>query len=136
MAILLILITLGLFYSWPHWHDETGADWNDPMMLGILLISLIWTLFLHIRPAWTSYPLHPGHYVAWELICWVFILGGVLALLLGSTILDAVGASEQVNNCWAYSVPAYEQDAWRCEPRVMLLQKLQIASSALSLVIA
>jgi len=134
LTMLLLCITLGLFYRWAPWREMEYSDWSDALMLGVLLISLIWTLIITLRPAWTYLPLHPGHYVAWELISWLFIFGSVLSALLGSELLDMLDIDEQINDC--SGLENHYSDSWRCKPRIMSLQKLQIAANSFALVIA
>lgn len=133
ISIILLLTTIALFYTWPTHHLHAGDDWTDFTLLGLILLSLTWTLFILLRPVKTTKPLHPGHTVAYELLLWLFLLAGTLAVICGGTVLDAAGTSEQVNNCWIREVEEYERDAWRCEPRVMVLQKMQISGISFGL---
>jgi len=126
LTIPLLCITIGLFFRWAPWHELRYSDWSDALMLGVLLISLTWSLVIILRPAWTSRQLHPGYFVAWELISWLFVFGSVLSALLGSELLDMLDVDEQINNCSGWEND--DSDPWRCEPRIMSLQKLQIAA--------
>lgn len=131
IAILLICTTLGLYYKYaPSSESSNNADWNDPLVLGTLIISLLWTLFQSLGP--TPPPLHPGHYVAWELICWLFITGCTVSALMLSSLMHYVNLDDESDDCSSRS----GSRGWRCEPRIIALQNLQLAAYILALVIA
>lgn len=133
IAILLVCTTLGLYYNYaPSTETSDSADWNDPLVLSTLLISLLWTLIISFRPASNPIPLHPGHLVAWELICWIFLAGCTASALTLSSLLDYVRIDEESDDCSG----EYGSRGWRCESRIVALQKLQIAAYSLALVIA
>lgn len=95
LAIFLLCITTGLYYTWSKRSKSYyNEDWQDPMVIGVLIISLVWTGFVCLRPAWKNSLLHPGHYVAWELISWLFILGCLMPAFVLSSILFGYGGGE------------------------------------------
>ena len=63
------------------------------------MISLIWILIVHVRTLLQKPDLHPGHHVAWDLICWLVLLGCTLSALFFSHIIDLLDIDVAPPSC-------------------------------------
>ncbi|KAF6231081.1 hypothetical protein HO173_010781 [Letharia columbiana] len=145
VTIVALSISLGLYHKWiPSTSYPTTAlkpskhtDWTDPIVLAAVLVSFTWTSFITIRPAWTSKALHLGYYVAFEVICLVWLLACTIPALTlrESGFKDLVAIS---NTCDMGSVTLMNGDKvpWVCMPHLNTLKKLQVATYSVACAVA
>lgn len=136
ITVVFLCLTIGLRTCWTKEQCYEWANWNDPLVLGVVGISLIWTCFLHVRPAFRKTPVHPGHYVAWELICWLFISGCTAPALVMSPLLE-VGAesySYSDEKC-RYGVSELSHNSREC-PRMAFLTMLELLAYSIALLLS
>lgn len=138
VAIICLSVTLGLYYKWaPSRILDFEDDWTDPLVLGSLFLSITWIAFIYLRPASTSNELHPGHYVAWELICWVAVAACAVSALLMSNVINIADTSgDDDNEAFDCHYIWDEHYCWREAPRMVTVMQLQVASYAFALLIA
>ena len=91
IALICLCVNLGLYHKWApkrsaaevaelaYYEVETLTIipvkyWEDPVVIVAVLLSIIWTAFIYLRPAWSRKALHPGVTIASELLLSVIIL--------------------------------------------------------------
>lgn len=144
-TIITLSISLGLYRKWiPDTSYPTTAlqpskrtDWTDPIVLTAALVSFVWTIFVTIRPAWTSKALHLGFYVAFDFICLVWLLACTIPALTlresGFKNLVAISKSCDMGTVTSMNgskVPGV------CMPHLDTLKQLQIAGNSVACSVA
>ena len=89
-TIVTLSVSLGLYRQWTRGDSYATialsqtkhTDWTDSIALAVVLVSLIWTGFITIRPAWTSKALHLSYFVAFEFLCLVWIVACTVPAML------------------------------------------------------
>ena len=138
-TVITLSVSLGLYHKWiPGTSYPTTAlkptnhtDWTDPIVLAAVLVSFMWTIFITVRPAWTSKDLHLGFYVAFEFVSFVWLLACTIpALVLRKSDFKVLPAISTVQLKNGDKVP------WVCMAYLNTLKKLQIANYSVACAIA
>lgn len=111
-AFICLCVNLGLYhkrmpmiqeikndFTQPEYNGEETYDqqnvpavryWEDPVVLVVVLFSLIWTVFVYLRSAWTRKALHPGAKIVFELLLFLIILTCSIPAFIFSPLQQAI----------------------------------------------
>ena len=123
-------------------HPITNTDKTDWIVLAAIVISLIWTIFITIRLAFTPHKALPlSLTTAFELICLIWLIGCIIpAFVLRKSSLGNLAAIS--NTCDAGAKVALTLTGggaavkWLCTPHLDTLKKVQIAAYSIACVVA
>lgn len=147
-AIITLAVSLGLYHKWiPSTSYPTTAlqptrhtDWTDLIVLVATLVSFEWTIFITIRPAWTSKKLHAGYRVAFEFVSLVWLLACTITAFMRRDSLfnnlDAISNTCNVDSLEVLTLTNGAKLKWVCMPHLNTLKKLQIAAYSIACAIA
>ena len=142
-----IAVSLNLYSKWipstsyptTALHPITNTDKTDWIVLAAIVISLVWTIFITIRLAFTPKAPHPTFTTAFELVCLVWLIACIIpAFVLRESSLGNLAAIS--NTCdeagVALTLIGGAEVKWVCMPHLDTLKKVQIAAYSLACVVA
>ena len=144
VTIVSLLVSIGLYHKWiPRTSYPTTAlkpakhtDWTDSVVLAAVLLSLIWTSFITMRPAWTSKVLHLGYYIATEFTCLASLLACTIpAFKMRESVFENIVAISNTCDQGTETLMNGQKVPWVCMPHINTLRKLQIATYSVACVI-
>ena len=121
-------------------HPITNTDKTDWIVLAAIVISLIWTIFITIRLAFTRKALHPGISAGFELVCLIWLIACIIpAFVLRESSLGNLAAIS--NTCdeeakVAMTLIGGAEVKWVCMPHLDTLKKVQVAAYSLACIVA
>lgn len=147
-AIITLAVSLGLYHKWiPKTSYPTTAlqptrntDWTDLIVLVATLVSFEWTIFITIRPAWTSKKIHAGYCVAFEFVSLVWLLACTIPAFVRRDSLfnnlNAISHTCDIDSLVVLTLKNGAKLRWVCMPHLDTLKKLQIAAYSVACAIA